>query len=143
MITKNLSLSSFSLNKSETVKVLTLAFGSIQYHYIRHVSTTFGIRNSTQSPDIAQNSDGGITDFRISSQSLTKGNCHISKTRYDIDMELGPVTEIDKRNKTTAKKLTMIFSMAMAIFILANCNAIVISQFFANLEQSGSRIPNA
>ena len=30
----------------------------------------FGIPNSTQSPDIAQNSDGSISDFDISSQPL-------------------------------------------------------------------------
>ena len=50
-------------------------------------------------------------------------------------MKLGPVTKIDKRNKTTSKKLT-----------LTSCQIIVTSLpffgFLANLEQSGGRIPN-
>ena len=52
----------------------------------------------SQSPDIGQNSDGGNSDFQISSQSLIKRNCH------DIDMRLGPVTKLDKGNKITSKK---------------------------------------
>ena len=47
-------------------------------------------------------------------------------------MKLGPVTKLDKRNKTTSKKLTM-----------TSCQQIVTSlsffQFMANLEQFGSR----
>ena len=57
-----------------------------------------------QSLDIGQNSDGGISDFRISGQSLIKENCHNSRTSDDIDMKLRPVTKLDKRNKTTSKK---------------------------------------
>ena len=49
----------------------------------------------------------GISDFRISAQSLAKVNCHNSRTSDDIDMKLGTVTKLDKRNKTTSKKLTM------------------------------------
>ena len=60
--------------------------------------------NSPQSPDIGQNSDGGIFDFRISGQSLIKENCQNSRTSDDSDMKLGPVTKLDKRNKTTSKK---------------------------------------
>ena len=44
-----------------------------------------------------------MSDFRISDQFLIKGNCHNSTTTDDIDMKLGPVTELDKRNKTTSK----------------------------------------
>ena len=47
----------------------------------------------------------GISDFRISGQSLIKESCHNSRTRDDIDMKLGPVTKLDKRNKTTSKKV--------------------------------------
>ena len=50
-------------------------------------------------------------------------------------MKLGPVTKLDKRNKTTSKKLT-----------LTSCQTIVKSLpffgFLANLEQSGGRNPN-
>ena len=42
----------------------------------------------------------GISDFRISGQSFLKTNCHNSRTSDDIDMNLGPVTKLDKRNKT-------------------------------------------
>ena len=57
-----------------------------------------------QSPEIGQNSDGGISDFHISDQSLIKENCRNSRTGDDIDMKLGPVNKLEKRNKTTAKK---------------------------------------
>ena len=60
---------------------------------------------SPQSPDIGQNSDGGVSDFRISVQSLINKNCHNYRTSNDIDMKLGPVTELDKRNKATSKKI--------------------------------------
>ena len=63
--------------------------------------------NLPQSPDIEQNSNGGISDLRISGQSLMKENCHNFRTCYDIDMKLGPVTKLDKRNKTTSKNLKM------------------------------------
>ena len=60
--------------------------------------------NLLQSPDIGQNSDGGICDFRIFGQSLIEENCHNSRNSDDIDMKLVPVTKLDKRNKTTSKK---------------------------------------
>ena len=68
----------FSLNNSETVKAVTLAFCSIQEHFIRNIRAKFGISNSPQSPDIGQNSNGGIFDFRISGQSLIKENFYNS-----------------------------------------------------------------
>ena len=57
-----------------------------------------------QSPDIGQNSDKGISNFQISGQSLIKENCHNSRTSDDIDMKLGPVTKVDKRDKSMSKK---------------------------------------
>ena len=42
--------------------------------------------------------------FRISGQSLIKENCHNCRISDDIDMTLGPVTKLDKRNKATSKK---------------------------------------
>ena len=57
-----------------------------------------------QSPDIGQNSDGGISNFWISGQSYIKENCHNSRNSDDIDIKPGPVTKLDKRNKTTSKK---------------------------------------
>ena len=67
--------------------------------------TKFGIPNSPESPDIGKNSDGGISNFQISGQSLIKENYHNSRNNDDIEMKLGPVTRIDKRNKTTSKKI--------------------------------------
>ena len=54
---------------------------------------------------LGKNSYGGVSDFRISGQSLIKENCHNSRTSNDIDMKLGPVTIIAKTNKTTSKKI--------------------------------------
>ena len=82
-----------------------------------------GTANLPQSPDIGQNLDGGISDFRISGQSLIKENCHNSRTSDDIDMKLGPVTKLDKRNKTTSKKFDV-------DVMSENCDVIVIFRIF-------------
>ena len=37
-------------------------------------------------------------------QSALKENCYSSRTSDDIDMKLGPVTKLDKKNKTLSKK---------------------------------------
>ena len=87
------------------VKAVKLKFCSIHLTSIRDIHAKFGVHNSPQSPDIGQNSDGGISDFRISGQSLIKENCHNSRTSDDIDMKLLPVTKLDKRNRTTSKKV--------------------------------------
>ena len=68
------------------------------------IRANFCVPNFAQSPDIRQNSDDGIYDFRNSGQSLIKVNCYNSRTSDDIDIKLGPVTKFDKRNKTTSKK---------------------------------------
>ena len=85
-----------------------------------------------QSPDIEQNSDRGIFNFWISGQSLTKVNCHNSRTSDDIEMKLVPVAKLEKTNKQRQKNLTM-----------TSCQQIFMSlpffQFMANLEQSGRR----
>ena len=60
-------------------------------NFIREIRAKFGITVSPQSPDIRQNSDGGISDFQISGQSLIKENCYNSRTSDDIDMTLGTV----------------------------------------------------
>ena len=89
------------------VKAVTLAFCSIPQHFITDIRAKFGIPNLPQGPDIGQNSDKGIYDFQISGQSLIKETCHNSRTSDYIDMKLGPVTSLDKKNKTTSKNLTM------------------------------------
>ena len=62
---------------------------------MRNICAKFGIPNLSQSPDIGQNSDGGISDFQFSGQFLIKGNCHYSRASDGIDMKLGPVTKLD------------------------------------------------
>ena len=68
---------------------------------MREIHAKFGIPNLRQSADIGKNANGSISDFLTSGQSLTKGNCHNSRTSDDIDMKLNPVTKLDKRNKAT------------------------------------------
>ena len=94
-------------------------------------------KNSLQSPDIGQNSCGGISDFRIYGQSFIKENCNNSLNSNDIDMKLGPVTKLYKRNMATSKKLTMASPCQKIVKLLS------FSRFMANLEQSGNRIPDA
>ena len=92
-------------NNSETVKAVTLAFCSIRQHFIRDACAKFGIPCLPQLPDIDQTSDEGISEFCISDPSLTKRNCHNSRTSDDTDMKLGPVTKLYKKNKATSKNL--------------------------------------
>ena len=47
---------------------------------MRDILAKFGIRNSSQSLEIGQNSDGGISDFWISGQSHIKVNYQNSRT---------------------------------------------------------------
>ena len=53
---------------------------------------------------------------------------HTMSRTSDIDMKLGRVTKLDKKNKTTSKN----FLTSLQFF-----------QFMANLEHSGSRISDA
>ena len=95
----------FSLNKSKTVKAVILAFCSIQWLFIGDIHAKLWIPNLSQSPDIGQNSDEGIYDFRISCQSLINENCCNYRTSNDIDMKLRTVTKGDKRNEPMPKKI--------------------------------------
>ena len=133
----NFTPSWFSLNNSKTVKVVTLEFCNIQQYSIRDIRAKFGIHNSFQSPDIGQNSDERISDFRISGQSLIKENCHNSRH----DMNIGPVTKLDTRNKTTSK----IFDDDL---ISRNYDVIVIFRIFSHFgairrPDSGHRVRNS
>ena len=95
------------------------------------------IPNFPQSPDIGQNSDGSISDFRISGQSLIKENCHNFRTSDDIDMKIGPVTKLGKRDKTASKKFD-------DDVMSANCGIIAIfpiyGQFGAIRKRDSGRI---
>ena len=48
------------------------------------ICAKFGIPNLPQSPDIGENSDEGISDFRISGQSLINKNWYNSRTSNDL-----------------------------------------------------------
>ena len=85
---------------------------------MRNICAKFCIHNLPQGLDIGQNSDGGISDFWISGHSLIKRNCHNSRTSDVIDMKLGSVTELDKRNKAVSKFDNYV--------MLGNCGVIVI-----------------
>ena len=86
-----------------------------------------------QSPDIGQNSDGGISYLRIFDQSLIKGNRHNSRTSDDINMKLWPVTKLDKRNKATSKEF-------IKDIISTTCDVIVIFPIYGQFE--AVRIPD-
>ena len=88
----------------------------------------FGITNLSQSLDNGQNSTGGISNFRVSGQFLVNVNCPNSWSSDDIDMKLGTVIKLDKRNKTTSKNLKV--------------TSLPFFQFMANLNQFGSWIPS-
>ena len=112
-----------SLNNSKTWKAIALVFCPIQKLFFRNICAKIAIPKSPLSPDIGQKLEGGNSDFRISVQSLIKENFHNYRTSNDIDMKLGPVTKLDKKNKTTSKKSD---NNVMS----ANCVAIVIFSIY-------------
>ena len=116
------------LNNAVTVKAVTLAFCSIQQHFIRDVHVKFFI---SQSPDIEQNSDWCISDFPISGQFLIQGNCHNSRTSDDIDMKLEPVIWQEKQNNFKNLRMTSCRKTVKSVLFF---------QLTVNLEQSKSRI---
>ena len=87
-------------------------------HFIRDIAAKFAILNSPHSPDIGWNLNRGISDFRISGQSLVKENFHILRTGNDIDIKLGPVTKLVKKNKTLSKNLMMTLSENYGIILI-------------------------
>ena len=83
-----------------------------------------------QSPDIAQNSDRDISNFRISGKEKLSN----SRASDDIELKLGPVTKFDRKNKTTSKIDDDV--------VLENCGVTVNFPVFG-LEQSGNQILDA
>ena len=72
-------------------------------------------------------SDEGISNSWISGQSLIKGNCHNPRTSDGIDMKLGPVTKLDKRNKITLRNFD-------DDVVTINCGVIVILPIYAQFD---------
>ena len=106
------------------IKAAILTVCSIQEHFIKDILAKFGICDFSQSLDIGEISDAGLSVFRIFRQYLTKENCHNSRANDDIDKKLGPVPKFDEKIKTTPK-----------IFVddatLAYCDVIVFLDLWA------------
>ena len=104
-------------------KIYFKSLGRYTTKRLKHVWPFFNIvykrvsLNSPLSPDIGQNWDRGISDFRISGETLIKENCDNSRTTDVIDMKLGPVTNLDKRNIATSKNFA-------GNVMLTNCDVI-------------------
>ena len=79
---------------------------------------------------------GFFFDFRISGEPLITRNYHNSRTSDDIDIKLGSVTKLHKRKETKSKKSDDDFMSEIV-------KSLSFFQFTTNLEQSGSRIPDA
>ena len=95
-----------------------LVFCSIQQLFIRDIHAKCSIPNSPQFPNLGQNSNGGISNFWISGQSLINENCPNLRTSNDIDMELRPVTKRDKRNTTTTTKKDDVMSTNFDVIVI-------------------------
>ena len=94
----------FSFNSSKMIKAVTLGFCSIHNILLETFVPNLVSLTRPSLQILSKNSDGGISNFWILDQSLIKENCHNSRSSDDIDMKLGPVTELNKRNKATSKK---------------------------------------
>ena len=77
---------------------------------------------------------GVFPNFQTSCQFFINDNCYHSRTRHDIDMKLGPVTKLDKKNKK--KKYDDGFMSQMVA-------SLSFSQFMTNLQLPGSQILDA
>ena len=86
-------------------EAVILAFYSMQWFFFEETPAKFGIPNSSQSPDIGQNSDVSISNLWISGQLLINENCRNSGNNTNIQMKLRPITKLDKRNTATLKKV--------------------------------------
>ena len=121
----------FSLNNSETVKLLVaLPFCRTQYPFIRDIRAKFGILNLAHSAGIEQNSDGSISNFGISSESLANGNRHNSRTSNAFGMKL--YIKLTNKYSNVKKINNDIMSTngdVMDIFLIVH---------HSNLEQCGS-----
>ena len=114
----------FSLNNSETVKALNLAFCSSNFSLETFKPLT--------SPGL-QILDTTHTEFLI--KFIINKNCDNSSTSNDIDMKLEPVN-LTRKTRQRQKSLTMV-----------SCPKIMTSSSFfrlmVDLEQSGTQIPDA
>ena len=93
--------------------------------------------NSHHFPDIGQNWDVGISDFWIFGQFFINQNCHNSRTSHHIDMKLGAVTKLDRRNASIPKKFNDdVMSASYGVIFFRK-------KFMEKLQPSGGRIWDA
>ena len=94
-----------------------------------YICTRFGIPNPLQSPDIGQNTNGGISNFLISGQFLINKNFSNSRTSSDVDIKVGPVTNLTRetRQRQNLKKKKKIKDDIMS----TNCDIIVIFPIYS------------
>ena len=59
-----------------------------------------------------------VLPIPVSGQSFIKENCDNSRTSNDIDMKLGPVTKLNKRNMTEKTDDGVMSTVCNIIFIL-------------------------
>ena len=99
---------------------VTLAFHRIQLHFSRRIRDKCSIPNSPQSPDIGQNSDVGISDFRISGQFILKDNCHNSGSSYDIDIKLGFMAHLEQPGSRIPRawSVKLTFSLIVIFYLV-------------------------
>ena len=82
-----------------------LVFCSIQYLSIRDIPAKFGIPNLPHSTGFGRHSYRGLSNFQISSLSSVNKNWHDTRISNDVNMKLGPMTKLGKRNTAMSKKI--------------------------------------
>ena len=93
----------FSLNNSETVKAVTLAFCTFSNFLLETFAPNL-VSLTCPSLQILRRTQTGvfpISGFLVSKRKLFNEN---SRTSHDIDMKLRPVAKLDKRNTETSNK---------------------------------------
>ena len=88
----------FSLNNSKTIKAITLNFAAFS-NILLKTFVPYLVSITRSSLQILGKTQTGVLPI-----SGFLANCHNSRTSDDIDVNLGPVTKINNKNKTSSKK---------------------------------------
>ena len=99
---------------------------------MRDIRAIFSIPNLTESPDINQNSDGGISEFQISAQSLITENQQNFKFSDYIDVKLGQKNKTKLVQENLSRNLKQRQKVDNDV-ISTNCDTIVIFQIYGQL----------
>ena len=123
-------------NDSEILFIgIQIQYQNQQVIFFRDILPKFAIHNLSQSLDIEQSPDSGISNFRIFGESFKDSNSYISRSRNDIDKKPRPITKRDKRITATSKNLTI-----RSFQKILTCLSFL--RFMVNLQPSESRIPD-